>query len=73
MVGKIKKCTQISFFIQTSLHSKHFQLSYCAKVRVEAIEKKAEGGGGEEKRKCLPANPTIKTPLDISRFSSFVN
>ena len=43
----------------TSLRSKRFQSSYCAKVRAEAKKKKVEGGGGEEKRKRLPANPTI--------------
>ena len=41
-----------------SLRNKRFQSSYCAKVRAEA-KKKVEGGGGGEKRKCLPANPTI--------------
>ena len=41
-----------------SLRSKRFQSSYCAKVRAEA-KKKVEGGGGGEKRKRLPANPTI--------------
>ena len=38
-----------------SLRNKRFQSSYCAKVRERA--KKVEGGG--EKRKRLPANPTI--------------
>ena len=42
-----------------SLRSKRFQSSYCAKVRAEAKKKKVEGGGGGEKRKRLPANPTI--------------
>ena len=42
----------------SSLRSKCFQSSYCAKVRVGA-KKKVEGGGGREKRKRLPANPTI--------------
>ena len=40
-----------------SLHSKRFQSSYSAKVRVGA--KKMEGGGGGDKRKRLPANPMI--------------
>ena len=40
-----------------SLLSKRFQSSYCAKVRAEAKKKKVLGGG--EKRKRLPANPTI--------------
>ena len=57
MVGKIKKCTQVSFFIQTSLHSKHFQLSYCAKVRVEAIEKKVEGEGERRRGNTCPQTP----------------
>ena len=42
-----------------SLRSKRFQSSYCAKVRAGAKKKKVEGGGGGEKRKRLPANPTI--------------
>ena len=42
----------------TSLRSKRFQSSYCAKVRAEA-KKKVEGGGEGEKRKRLPVNPTI--------------
>ena len=41
-----------------SLRSKRFQSSYWTKVRAEA-KKKVEGGGGKEKRKRLPANPTI--------------
>ena len=41
-----------------SLRSKRFQSSYCAKVK-SGSKKKVEGGGGEEKRKRLPANPTI--------------
>ena len=44
--------------ILVSLRSKRFQSSYRAKVRAEA-KKKVEGGGGGEKRKRLPANPTI--------------
>ena len=44
---------------QPSLRSKRFQSSYSAKVGAGA--KKMEGGGGREreKRKRLPANPTI--------------
>ena len=41
-----------------SLRSKRFQSSYCAKVK-SGSQKKVEGGGGGEKRKRLPANPTI--------------
>ena len=41
-----------------SLRSKRFQSSNCAKVRVGA-KKKVEGWGGGDKRKRLPANPTI--------------
>ena len=44
--------------ILISLRSKLFQSSYCAEVRAEA-KKKVEGGGEGEKRKRLPANPTI--------------
>ena len=42
-----------------SLHSKHFQSSYSAKVRVGAKKMEGGGGGGGDKRKRLPANPTI--------------
>ena len=42
-----------------SLRSKCFQSSYCAKVRAGAKKKKVERGGEAEKRKRLPANPTI--------------
>ena len=42
-----------------SLRSKRFQSSYGAKVRAGAKKKRVEGGGGGEKRKRLPANPTI--------------
>ena len=42
--------------INFSLHSKRCQSSYGAKVRAGA-KKKVEGGG--EKRKRLPADPTI--------------
>ena len=45
-------------FTDLSLRSKRFQSSYWAKVRAEG-KKKVEGGGGKEKRKRLPANPTI--------------
>ena len=41
-----------------SPRSKRFQSSYCAKVRAGA-KKTVEGGGGGEKRKRLPVNPTI--------------
>ena len=42
-----------------SLRSKRSQSSYGAKVRAGAKKKRVEGGGGGEKRKRLPANPTI--------------
>ena len=51
-----QSCSTIVSCSVSSLRSKRFQSSYCAKVRVEA-KKKVEGGG--EKRKRLPANPTI--------------
>ena len=41
-----------------SLRSKCFQSSYSTRVRAGA-KKKLEGGGGGEKRKRLPASPTI--------------
>ena len=54
--GLLEICNQYSHM--SSLRSKRFQSSHCAKVRAEA-KKKVEGGGGGEKRKRLPANPTI--------------
>ena len=48
--GSFNKCP--------SLRSKCFQSSCCAKVRAGA-KNTVEGGGGGEKRKRLPANPTI--------------
>ena len=36
--------------LHSSLRSKRFQSSYCAKVRAGAKKKKVEGGGGGEKR-----------------------
>ena len=48
--------TQTTIFF--SLRSKRFQSSYCANVREETKKKVGRGGGGE-KRKRLPANPTI--------------
>ena len=48
----------VAYFDRVSLRSKRFQSSYSAKVRAWA-KKKMEGGGGGEKRKRLPANPTI--------------
>ena len=51
--------TERAFLVHSSLRSKRFQSRYCAKVRAGAKKKKVEGGGGGEKRKRLPANPTI--------------
>ena len=54
-----------------SLRSKRFQSSYRAKVRAEA--KKGLKGEGRIRNAC-PQTPRFwKTPLDISRFGSFVN
>ena len=63
--GALSRCSDVPSpsltvkhtLVPTSLRGKRFQSSYCAKVRVEA-EKKVEGGGGGEKGKRLPANPT---------------
>ena len=49
----------LPFLFFRSLRSKRFQSTYSAKVRAGAKKKKMEGGGGGEKRKRLPANPTI--------------
>ena len=54
-----------------SLRNKSFQSSYCAKGRAEA--KKRLKGEGRRGNAC-PQTPRFwKTPLDISRFGSFVN
>ena len=58
-MGLFSLCTFVRFETIISLRSKRFQSSYCANVRAEAKKKKVEGGGGGEKRKRLPANPTI--------------
>jgi len=56
----IKIMMAVAFSISCfSLRSKRFQSSYGAKVRAGARTKQVEGGGGGEKRKRLPANPTI--------------
>ena len=56
-----------------SLRSKRFQSSYCAKVRAEA-KKKLKGEGEGRRGNACPQTPRFrKTPLDISRFGSFVN
>ena len=55
-----------------SLRSKRFQSSYSATVGAGA--KKMEGGGGGKKRNaCAQTSRFWKTPIDISRFGSFVN
>ena len=55
-----------------SLCSKRFQSSYCAKVRAEAKKKRWKGEG--RRGNACPQTPLFwKTPLDISRFGSFVN
>ena len=58
-----------------SLRSKRFQSSYCATVRAGAKKKKRWKGEGEGRRgNACPRTPRFwKTPLEISRFGSFVN
>ena len=56
-----------------SLRSKHFQSSHCAKVRVGANNKVKGGREGRRGNACLQTPRFWKTPLDTSRFSSFVN
>ena len=54
------------------LRCKHFQSRYSAKVGVGAKKWKGEEEG--RRGKARPQTPRFwKTPLDISRFSSFVN
>ena len=56
-----------------SLRSMRFQSSYCAKVRVGA-KKRLKGEGEGRRGNACPQTPRFwKTPLDISRFGSFVN
>ena len=61
--------------IRSSLLTKRFQSSYSAKVRAGAKKKKRGRGEGEGRRgNACPQTPRFwKTPLDISRFGSFVN
>ena len=56
-----------------SLRSKLFQSSYCAKVRAGAEKKGRRKGRGEEETLARKPLDFCKTPLDISRFRSFVN
>ena len=56
-----------------SLRSKRFQSGYCAKVRAEA-KKRLKWEGEGRRGNASPQTPRFwKTPLDISRFGSFVN
>ena len=65
--------TYYMFRFLSSLRSKRFQSSYYART-LEREQKKMERGGEGEKRKRLPANPTIlENALDFSPFISFVN
>ena len=58
---------------QRSLRSKRFQSSYGAEVRAGA-KKKWKGEGEGRRGNACPQTPRFwKTPLDISRFGSFVN
>ena len=50
-----------SFQVICSLRSKHFQLSYCAKVRAEA--KKGGRGRGEEETLARKPHDSGKRPL----------
>ena len=56
-----------------SLRSKRFQSSYCAKVRAGAKKRLKGEGEGRRGNACLQTPQFWKTPLDISRFGSFVN
>ena len=60
-------------FKRLSLRSKRFQSSYCAKVRAEAKKRLKGEGEGRRGNACSQTPRFWKTPLDISRFGSFVN
>ena len=65
--------TRPSHVFLNSLRSKRFQLIYCAKARAGA-KKKWKGEGVGRKGNACPQTPRFwKTPLEISRFVSFVN
>ena len=57
---------------KTSLRSKRFQLSYCAKVRAEA-KQKVEGGGGGEKRRFLLSPPPPPSFIFFRSCPSFLD
>ena len=59
--------------VKCSLRSKRFQSSYCAKVRAEAKKRLKGEGEGRRGNACLQTPRFWKTPLDISRFGSFVS
>ena len=65
--------TVLIAWITTSLRSKRFQSSYCAKVRAEAKKRLKGEGEGRRGNACPQTLRFWKTPLDISRFGSFVN
>ena len=48
-----------STMIRVSLHSKRFRASSSRKLGQEQKKIRNDGGGGRERRKRLPANPTI--------------
>ena len=65
---------EVRVLLSSSLRGKRFQSSYSAKVRAEAKRKKWKGEGeGRRGNACRQTPRFWKTPLDISRFGSFVN
>ena len=63
----------VAYFDRVSLRSKRFQSSYSTKVRAWA-KKKWKGEREGRRGNYCPQTPQFwKTPLDISRFGSFVN
>ena len=63
----------VAYFDRVSLRSKRFQSSYSSKVRAWAKKKWKWEGEGRRGNYCPQTPQFWKTPLDISRFGSFVN
>ena len=69
----IVRLPQLQLMLATNLRSKRFQSRYSAKVGAGA-KKKWKGEGEGRRGNACPQTPRFwKTPLDISRFGSFVN
>ena len=64
----------LQLMLATSLRSKRFQSRYYIARKLEREQKKWKGEGEGRRGNACPQTPRFwKTPLDISRFGSFVS